>query len=236
MRRLHYILTGLTLVIVVLSLNRLTGWAIGYLQPHDFLRWLDFNAMLLIPIATVALYYLLMRDVRGHGRFRSGRWMVGLELVFITGVVLYAVSSGDHETTNYFHERFCADQMTSPRLCAAIIYHDDTFSHWLYYAGVVLLSVALLGIERLRPRIVAMRGRDLAAVLVNAGLIAAGIFANLAFEPARIDLVAFTVLAVVAVGALITARNWAGRLPVTVYMAAAYGAGLVATGAYKLLT
>jgi uncharacterized membrane protein YhdT len=235
MKKLHYLLSGLTVVIVALSLNRLTSLTNGHLQPYDFLRWVDFNAMIIIPLATVLLYYLVMRDVRGHGRYYHGRWLVWLELVFMAGVVLYAVSSGDHEPTNYFHGHFCADRMVQPRLCDAIAYHDDGFSHYLYYAGVILLTLGLLGIERLRPRVAAMRGSDLAIVLVNAGLIAAGIFANLAFEPAQIDLVAFSMLAVVSLGCLLTARAWIGRLPVTVYLAAAYGLGLVATGVYKLI-
>jgi hypothetical protein len=234
-KRLHYILTGLTLVVAALSLNRLAHLTLGYVPPHEFLRWLDLNAMIPIPIAAVALYYLLMKNIQGNGRFHGGRAMLWLELTLLSGVALYAISAGDHETTNYLHGRYCADPQLASGLCEAISYHDDTFSHLLYYAGVVLITGALLGIERLRPRMAPIHGHDLVLILMNAGLIAAGIFANLAFERTNFDLVAFTVLALAALIALVSARVWVGRLPVTIYLATAYGVGLVATLAYKLV-
>ena len=46
MKKVHWTLTGLSLTIVLLSLNRLTSFTAGYLQPYEFLRWVDFNAML----------------------------------------------------------------------------------------------------------------------------------------------------------------------------------------------
>jgi hypothetical protein len=235
MKRLHYIISGLTLVIVLLSLNRLTRWTLGYLPPHQFLRWVDFNAMLLIPVATAVLYYLLLRNIRGNGRFYAGRAVVWLEVLFVAGLVVYGISSGEHETTNYLHGRYCANQMVNPGLCAAVAYHDDGFSHLLYYGGIIALTAALLGLERLRPRVAVMRGHDLAILLVNAGLIAAGIFANLAFEPAQLDLWAFGILAVMSVVMLATAKVWVGRLPVTIYLAAAYGVGMVVTSVWKLI-
>jgi hypothetical protein len=60
MKKIHALLTGLSLVIVALSVNRLSSLTENNrLEPYGFLRWLDFNAMLPIPIASIVLYYLL---------------------------------------------------------------------------------------------------------------------------------------------------------------------------------
>jgi hypothetical protein len=234
-KRLHYILTGLTLVIVAVSLNRLTHLTTGYLQPHEFLRWLDINGMVIIPLATIILYYLLMKNIRGNGQFYGGRVLLWLELIFTAGMALYAISGGNHEPMNYLNGRFCAEPSAHGQLCEAVRYHDDVFSHWLYYAGVILVTLALLGIERLRPNVASIHKHDLWFILVNAGLIAAGIFANLAFEPAALDMGAFAILTLLSVGFLTTAPVWIGRLPVTIYFATAYGVGFVATLMFKLV-
>ncbi|MGH3986776.1 MAG: hypothetical protein ACRDTZ_05595 [Pseudonocardiaceae bacterium] len=60
-------MTGLSLVIVSLSISRLGSFTEHLLKPHDFLRWLDFNAMLPIPIASIVLYYLLKKDLEVAG-------------------------------------------------------------------------------------------------------------------------------------------------------------------------
>src|SRR3712207_6951444 len=71
MKKVHWTLTGLSLTIVLLSLNRLTSFTAGYLQPYEFLRWVDFNAMLPIPLFSVVLYYLLKRQITYDSPFRN---------------------------------------------------------------------------------------------------------------------------------------------------------------------
>ena len=155
-------------------------------------------------------------------------------MVFLVGIYLFGVSSGDHETTNYLHYRFCADQPLNPALCAVVAFHDDTFSHVIYYLGVIMYTLALVAIEWMFPRRTEATRRDGVLILANAALIAAGIFANLAFEETGIDMVAFGLVAVVANLLLwLTGRRWT-QLPFTSYIAASFGAGLTATVLYKL--
>ena len=236
MKRIHLCLSGLSLVIIALSINRLASLTQGYLQPHDFLRWLDFNAMLPIPIATVVLYYLLKKDVEFAGAAPRTPLLLALNVVFIGGVYVFGASSGDHETTNYLHSRFCTDQLVDARLCSAVIFHDDTFSHILYYLGLIMFTLTLVTIEWRLPRRAEVRQRDLLPILGNAALIALGIFANLAFEEAALDMAAFGIIAVVANVLLwLTGRRWR-QLPVALYTATSVGGGLAATAVYKLLT
>src|SRR5690349_2799482 len=135
MKKIHWILTGLTFSIIILSLNRLTTLTSGYLQPYEFLRWLDFNAMLPIPLLSVLLYYLLWRQVGWIDAFpRTGKHVV-LALLFISGVYFFAAGSGTHEVTNYLNTRFCDAGRTKNTICNIIAYNDDEFSHYVYYLG-----------------------------------------------------------------------------------------------------
>jgi hypothetical protein len=236
MKRVHVLLTGLSLVIVVLSVNRLSSLTQQRLEPYDFLRWLDFNAMLPIPIASIVLYYLLKKDVELAGEAIRTRLLLALNVIFVVGIYLFGVSSGDHETTNYLHHRFCADRPADASLCAAVVFHDDTFSHVLYYLGVIMYTLALVTIEWRFPRRAEATRRDLLPILANAAVIAVGVFANLAFEEAALDMLAFGLVAAVANVLLwLTGRRWT-QLPVTLYIAASFGAGLTATLLYKLFS
>src|SRR3989344_933230 len=103
MQNIHLILTGLSLNIILLSLNRLTNLTSSFLQPFDFLRWLDFNAMLPIPLMAVILYYLLRQQVVYESAFRKTALFVILNILLISGIYFFAAGSGDHEVTNYLH-------------------------------------------------------------------------------------------------------------------------------------
>jgi hypothetical protein len=96
-----------------------------------------------------------------------------------------------------------------------------------------MYTLALVTIEwRFLRRSEATR-RDRMPILLNAALIAAGIFANLAFEEATLDLMAFGIVAAVANALLwLTGRRWT-QMPFTFYIAASFGTGVIATLLYK---
>lgn len=235
MKRFHLLLTGLSLTLVLLSVNRLTDLTQGQLEPHGFLRWLDLNAMLPIPLLGVVLYYLLKKDVQRAGAATPSRTATALDVTFLVGVFLLGVSSGDHETTNFLHARFCPEGQGRSELCRVVEFHDDTFSHVVYYAGVVLYTLAVVAIERLAPRRDPIARRDRWGILANAAVVALGIFANLAFEETVLDMVAFAVVAGSALGVLAWAGPDRARLPYTFYIASAFGTGLAAALGYQVL-
>ena len=234
MKRVHVLLTGLTLTIVLLSINRLTDLTQGHLPPHEFLRWLDFNAMLPIPLLTIVLYVLLLRDVVSS-RSIFTRAHIGLTLLFIAGVYLLGAASGDHEVTNYLHARFCTPDPGS-LLCQIIITNDDGFATDAYYFGVIALNVALMLFELRNPRSPAASRKNLIGVGANALVIGLGVFANLAFEEIGRDLLYFSLLLATALAVLAFGRKRPGELPVTFYFALAYGLGVAGTAVAKLVS
>jgi hypothetical protein len=230
LRVTHLLLAAQSVVVVLVSVNRLTKLGEDYVLPNEFLRWIDLNHMLLA-LASLLLFYVLKRHLEAGAPVTgaSRRGSVGLGLAFVLGAYLLAASYGDHETTNYLHLRFCPDENTEP-LCEIIRYHDDGFSHLLFFAGFTIINVVIMLTQVRHPARRPLTAGDLAALAGNALFIAAGIVANLAFEAIGYDLYVVAAVAVVAVVLLFRRRGQ----PVLVYYAVAYVLGLAVTAALKL--
>ncbi|MEZ4863050.1 MAG: hypothetical protein R3C14_17150 [Caldilineaceae bacterium] len=228
MRRIHILLTVQTAVILLLSVNRLSTVTTGYVAANEFLRWVDLNNMLLLPVISLIAFFGLKQTLEYDSPLRNGGWHWTVGLLFVLGVYLFGAGYGDHEVTNYLHERFCA---TGPvdDLCRIIIFNDDEFAHWVWFAGFILLNSTLMLIQALFPQRLKLSGRDLTLILLNSLFIALGIFANLAFETIGLDLYVVAFVAALALWLL-----WRkGRQPLLVYYSAAYTLGLIATALYK---
>src|SRR5512132_2601414 len=132
MKRIHTLLSIQSLVGILVSINRLGPWTLGYVLPNEFLRWVDFNNMLVLALISVIASYLLKKAIEYNSPQREGRMHIAGNLIFIVGLYLLAASYGDHEVTNYLHQRFCATEATSD-LCRIIIFNDDEFSHWIFF-------------------------------------------------------------------------------------------------------
>lgn len=226
MRTIHTLLSVQTVVIILGSINRLTNLTTAYVLPNQFLRWVDLLNMLVIPLGSLLASYLLKRHLESAhiAGARDGRVHVWLSVVFFIGVYLTAASYGDHEVTNYLHVRFCTNDTTSD-LCRIIIYNDDEFSHYLFFAGFTLVNAVLMGLQVIFPYRGEWRVSDVVLLLFNSLFIALGIFANLGFEEIGLDLVVVAILAVIALGLLWRNR----RQPILAYYAVAYSLGLAAT-------
>ncbi|MCG3208120.1 MAG: hypothetical protein FOGNACKC_01722 [Anaerolineae bacterium] len=228
MRPIHLLLGVQTIVIILLSINRLTTLTTGYVAANEFLRWVDLNNMLILPLVSVVAFYLLKKELEYDSPARNGGWHLAVNLTFIIGLYLLAAGYGDHEVTNYLHGRFCATDETSP-LCRIIIFNDDEFSHWVFFAGFILLNTALMLIQVLFPARTPATPADTTLFITNGLFIGLGIFANLAFEAIGLDLYVVALLTALALGLL-----WRrGRQPLFIYYGTAYTFGLVATALTK---
>lgn len=222
MKRIHALLAVQSLVAILVSVNRLGTWTLGYVLPNEFLRWVDFNNMLVLPLISVVASYLLKKTIEYDSPRRESRAHITWSLVFIVGLYLLAASYGDHEVTNYLHQRFCAADTTSD-LCRIIIFNDDEFSHWVFFTGFVMVNAAILFLQDLFPHREPLTGRDIALLSLNALFLGAGVFANLGFEEIGLDLYVVALLALISVYHL-----WRrGRQPMFIYYTIAYWLGLV---------
>jgi len=221
MRRIHILLGVQSLLAILVSVNRLGSWTLGYVLPNEFLRWVDFNNMLVLSLASLIALYLLKKTIEYDSPEREGRVHTIWNLVFIIGLYLTAASYGDHEVTNYLHVRFCLDDTTSD-LCRIVIFNDDEFSHWVFFAGFVMVNVAVLFLQDLFPHRENLSGGDVGLLLLNSLFLGLGVFANLGFEEIGLDLYVVTLLAIVSV-LLLWKR---GRQPMFIYYTSAYWLGL----------
>jgi len=226
---IHALLGVQTLVVILVSINRLGSLTTGYVAPNEFLRWVDLINMLVLPLISAVAFYLLKRRLAYPSTAYEGLAHVALNLTFIVGLYLLAASYGTHEVTNYLHARFCNDGQTDA-LCQIIIYNDDEFSHYVFFAGFVLMNAAILFTQALFPHQGKLGTGDIALLVLNGLFIGLGIFANLAFEEIGLDLYVVLLLAVLAVVLLAHKRNQ----PMFVYYTTAYMLGLVGTFIYKL--
>lgn len=227
---IHVLLIVQTVVILLLSINRLSTLTAGFVLPNEFLRWVDLNNMLILPLISVSAFFLLKKHLEYDSPAREGRGHRGLGLMFIVGVYLLAAGYGNHEITNYLNARFCPENDTS-RLCEIIVFNDDEFSHWVFFAGFVLVNAVIMFTQIRFPYRGVLRGHDRVLLIVNGLFIGAGLFANLAFEAIGIDLYVVALLALLAL-ALLWRR---GAQPLLVYYSTAYSFGLVATAVAKVL-
>ena len=207
---------------ILVSINRLGTWTLGYVLPNEFLRWVDLNNMLVLPLISLVALYLLKKAIEYDSPARESRAYIAWNLVFIIGLYLTAVSYGDHEVTNYLHVRFCLDDPTSD-LCRIVIFNDDEFSHWVFFTGFVMVNAAILFLQVAFPYRETLSGRDIGLLLLNSLFLGAGVFANLGFEEIGLDLYVVALLALISVFLL-----WKrGRQPMFIYYTAAYWLGLV---------
>jgi hypothetical protein len=58
MKRIHILLSVQSVVAILVSINRLGSWTLGYVHPNQFLRWVDLNNMLVALISLVTGYLL----------------------------------------------------------------------------------------------------------------------------------------------------------------------------------
>jgi len=240
LRNIHWLLAVQSLVVILVSINRLSSLTLSYVAANEFLRWVDLLNMLVLPIMSLVAFYLLKKVIEQPTAQYNKRAHIALNLVFIVGVYVLGASYGDHEVTNYLHSRFCIVEDSNSEtgfsdedsdLCRIVIFNDDEFSHWLFFTGFVMVNASLLLLQAVFPHGAALSRRDIALLIVNGLFIGAGIFANLAFEVIGLDLVVIVLLAVMSV--LLLWRR--GREPLFVYYAMAYVFGLVATAIVKLL-
>jgi hypothetical protein len=226
LKTIHLLLSVQTIVIILGSANRLGSVTRGFVSANEFLRWVDLINMLPLPLLSVAAFYVLKKQIEQSTTLVKPAFgtYIAVNLIFVLGVYLLGAGYGDHEVTNYLHERFCNNGQNSD-LCRIIIYNDDDFSHYIFFIGFVMINTGIMLTQALYGGTTNLSMADIGLLILNALFIAAGIVANLAFEEIGLDL--YVVAFITALAVLLFVRH--GALPLLVYYTCAYVLGLTVT-------
>ncbi|MBX3037427.1 MAG: hypothetical protein KF758_11015 [Anaerolineales bacterium] len=215
--QIHGLLFLQSVMLIVFSVNRLSSLTAFPVNNNPFIRWTEIINLLVIPPVEILIFYFLMRVLGG----KDGIANLSLNIVFLLGVYLLGASYGNHETTNYLNNSFCFPNEVGSELCKAIEYHDNLFSHWLFFTGFVFLNGSLICLQWLSNVAIALSKRDLLLLAINGVILATGIFFNLIFQTAGPDIIVIVLLA------LLSYYIWlkSGTKPLTIYYLVAFGVG-----------
>ena len=222
MKQIHVLLGVQSLLAILVSINRLTTLTLGYVLPNEFLRWVDLNNMIFIPLISLVATYLLKKTIEYNSPAREGKIHIAWNLIFIVGLYLTGASYGDHEVTNYLYARYC-DPNPGSDLCRILIFNDDEFSHWIFFTGFILVNTSILFLQNLFPYQGNLKSSDVGWLLLNSLFLGAGVMANLGFEEIGLDLYVVALLALIS-----TFLLWKrGRQPMFIYYTSTYWLGLI---------
>ena len=239
----HRLLAAQSAVAVLTVASRLAPLGRRYALPHQALRWVDLGTMLVWPPASVAVSYELLRWTQ-----RGARTPRPVALLFLAGTYLLAAGYGNHAVTNYLHGRLrdaapepnaTKDGGTAPprageadgpgtvleRVREIVAFHDERFSHPIFFAGSACIDVALVLAQAAHPRHGGYATWDRTLLCANAMVIAAGIWLNAAFTGAQTSMPAMTLVAAAGLGTWARAARRGETVPVATYVGLAYAAG-----------
>ncbi|WP_207915119.1 hypothetical protein [Micromonospora sp. 15K316] len=83
--------------------------------------------------------------------------------------------------------------------CRIVAFNDDEFSHYLFFAGFLLLNLVVMFAQVTAPDRARLPIVDWVLLTANALFIAAGVVANLAFEQIGLDLYVVAAIAALSV-------------------------------------
>ena len=247
LRPIHLLLTFQTALLILGSLNRLTGWTLDPVPGLPGTRWRELLNLLVLPLLGLLAAHLVMRFLATADERRldadrdkerglpvssiqhpaSPRRDLAAQLLFLAGAYFTGIGYGVHEIANYLH-----GMLGLPRELRHIVaFQDDGFSHWIFFGGFMLVNGAVLACQAVHPWAGVYRPRDRALLAANGLAIAAGIVANLAFQRLGLDL--FVILAMALQTLILRLR--AGPQPLFFYYATGFLPGLLVSLLCKLI-
>jgi hypothetical protein len=228
MKRLNLLLTLMSLNVLMVTIERFSFTTHVILQPYSFLRLHEVTQIMFIILCTAILSFSLLKEVSDDFMLLQSTRGTILALVFTIGIYFYAAGNGVHEVTSYAWHAFCGPaQLTNP-ICGSVFFNDYHLGNILYFLGALLLLTSLLLFERMNPDPTFTRP-DFIVLFLNSLVYALAIFAYAAFDRVLVGLVYSATAMTVILVLLLTSPTKYTALPFTLYSAATYVLGTVAS-------
>jgi hypothetical protein len=229
MTRMNRLFTAASLAVVLVSVERFSFTTGVYLAPSRFLRLHELVQMTVIILITAVVLALMLHEA--SRRFRA--LTLGPFLLFVAGAYFYATGNGVHELGSFTLQTHCDFDEPTGELCHGLFINDFYTGNTMFFAGALLMNLAVLVLEHRNP--VDPMGRGALAVLMaNALVFALAVLAYAAFDRVVVGLVFAVVMSVVGLGFLAPVRGRYRQFPFITYTALTYVVGTVASLAVRL--
>jgi hypothetical protein len=229
MTRMNALFTAASLAVVLVSVERFSFTTGVFLGPSRFLRLHELVQMTVIIPVTLVVLALMLHEVSR----RFAALTLAPFLLFVLGAYSYATGNGVHELGSFTLQTHCDFAEPTGELCVGLYINDFYTGNAMFFAGALLMNVAILVLERRSPT-APYRPAALAVLAVNALVFALAVLAYAAFDRVLVGLVYSVVMAVVALGFLAAVRDRFRQFPFTTYTALTYTVGTVASLAVRL--
>jgi len=224
MTRMNRLFTAASLAVVLVSVERFSFTTGVFLQPARFLRLHELVQLTVIILITTIVLALMLHEA--SRRFHA--LTLAPFLLFVAGAYFYATGNGVHELGSATLQTHCDLARPTGELCEGLFINDFYTGNTLFFAGALLMNVAILVVERRNPADPMGRGA-LVVLVVNALVFALAVLAYAAFDRVVVGLVFAVVMAVVAVGFWVPVWTEFRRFPFTTYTALTYVVGTIAS-------
>lgn len=225
-RWISILLTIQTLLFAGASLNRLARFSMGPVADNQFLRWRDFNNLMIFPPLTVLVAFGFREILFRNGGTRN----LFADMLFIVAIYFLGAGYGVHELANYLSVLFKNRNDIDPVLREIIRFNDDDFSHWIFFAAFITLNVVMLLWQAANQFRTKLSIVDTILVIANAAVLSVAIYLNLSRGELGFD------LAVLLVPAALALFLWTKdkKQPVYIYYFFGLWPGLIAVSILKM--
>lgn len=233
MNRFNWILTLLSLNTILLSLERFSFTTKVVLQPFSFLRLHEAFQIIFVTLISVIFSFLLLKEISHN--FESLKRKNGpiYLLIFLLGLYFYASGNGLHEVSSFLFNNYC-DKNNLTGLCGSSFYDDYYFGNILYFIGLLMVNLSLVGLEKFYL-VKGFSTGEMVITLLNSLVYALGLFAYAAFDRVLVGLY-FTITGLLIFGAiLISWRLKFNKYPYTTYLGFAYALSTISSLIWRFL-
>src|SRR5579884_1687723 len=160
MKPVNRLITLLSLITVVITVERVSPTTRILLQPYGFLHLHEALQIGLITAAGTVISFLILREVSDGFRLLAAGGGAALGCLFILGTYFAASGNAAHEVASFLFNRFCDVHHVRPGACGSEYVNDYFFGNVTYFVGVGLVSTVVFALvfggllltARARPR------------------------------------------------------------------------------------
>ncbi|MFW6414256.1 MAG: hypothetical protein ACOCZS_03035 [Verrucomicrobiota bacterium] len=219
------LMAAIAVVLVCAAVNRLLASDFLRSQVLDVLRLCDIIVVFILTPGLVLLTHRLLVITSSSDRSKGkSEW-----LLFVIGVYLLGVGFGMHEPMNVL-STFSVKQESLRR---SIQFFDDGLGHWVFFAGFMLLVLAIVRGETKNPLPESFQWIGNVTVGITGISVGTVIFINMYREDTLVDLIVLGLTLLVSLAFWLQSknRNWQ-RLPMTAAIVLAFFLGIAGTLLY----